>query len=113
MNKEPHMQGIYLKFYVAESQKHGSLPVHEWLLESAKQLGIHGGSTFRAMAGFGRHGRLHQDHFFELAGTLPIEVDLMVTNEEAKSLLALIEAEGLSLFYAKLPAEFGITRPSV
>jgi PII-like signaling protein len=30
------------------------------------KLGIHGGSAFKAIAGFGRHGVLHEDHFFEL-----------------------------------------------
>lgn len=102
------MQGIYLKFYVTEKHKHGATSVHEWLLERAKGLGIHGGSAFRAMAGFGRHHRLHADHFFELAGDLPVEVGFVVTEDEAQALFELIEAEGLSLFYVKVPAEFGI-----
>jgi len=103
------MQGIYLKFYVAENHKHGATSVYEWLLERAKEIGIHGGSAFRAMAGFGRHHKLHEDHFFELQGTLPVEVGFVVTEDEAKLLFDLIEAEGLSLFYIKLPVEFGVT----
>ena len=31
------------------------------------------GSAFRAIAGFGRHGVLHEQHFYELAGDLAIE----------------------------------------
>ncbi|MFT3790053.1 MAG: DUF190 domain-containing protein [Rudaea sp.] len=42
--------------------------LYEWLLERARKLGIHGGSAFRAIAGYGRHGRLHEQQFFELAG---------------------------------------------
>ena len=103
------MQGIHLKFYVAENHKHHGLPVYEWLLERARNLDVHGGSAFRAMAGFGRHRTIHEDHFFELAGSLPVEVGFVVTADEAQSLLALIEAEGLSLFYVKLPVEFGVT----
>lgn len=103
------MQGIYLKFYITEKHKHGGISVYEWLLERAKGIGIHGGSAFRAMAGFGRHHRLHEDHFFELAGDLPVEVGFVVTADEAQMLFDLIDAEGLSLFYIKLPVEFGVT----
>jgi PII-like signaling protein len=103
------MQGIYLKFYVAENQKHHSRVIYQWLLERARDLGIHGGSAFRAMAGFGRHGALHEDHFFELAGTLPVEVGFVVTEAQAQTLFSLIEAEGLSLFYVKQPIEYGVT----
>jgi PII-like signaling protein len=103
------MQGTYLKFYVHENRNHHHTLVYEWLLEQAKKLGIHGGSAFRAIAGFGRHGVMHEDHFFELAGELPVVVTFMVSYEEAEKLLDLIRAEGLTLFYIKLPAEYGVT----
>lgn len=103
------MQGIYLKFYVAENHKLGATCVYEWLLERAREIGIHGGSAFRAIAGYGRHRTLHEDHFFELQGTLPVEVGFLVTEDEAQALFELIDAAGLSLFYLKLPAEFGVT----
>ncbi|OQA33981.1 MAG: hypothetical protein BWY57_00829 [Betaproteobacteria bacterium ADurb.Bin341] len=103
------MPGIYLKFYVQEDHKHHGMATYEWLLEQAKKTGIRGGSAFRAIAGFGRDGRLYEDHFFELAGHLPIEVGFAVKEEEAEALLNLIAAEKLSLFYIKLPVESGIT----
>jgi PII-like signaling protein len=79
----------------------------EWLLEQAKKLGIHGGSAFRAIAGFGRHGILHEEHFFELAADMTVEVEFVVTENEAESLLALLKKERISIFYARVPAEFG------
>ena len=102
------MQGIYLKFYMHENRNHHHTLVYEWLLEQAKKMGIHGGSAFKAIAGFGRHGILHEDHFFELAGDLPVEVVFMVSEEEAERLLEMIRAEGLTLFYIRLPAEYGV-----
>ena len=45
-----------LTFYVSEKQHLGGMPLYEWLLEEAKAMGVHGGSVFRAIAGFGRHG---------------------------------------------------------
>ena len=73
------MQGVYLKFYVQENRRHHGILAYEWLLETARKLGLHGGSAFRAIAGFGRHGRLHEEHFFELAGDLSVEVGFALT----------------------------------
>ena len=102
------MKGTYLKFYVHEKRKHHGILLYEWLLETAKKMGIHGGSAFRAIAGFGRHGALHEEHFFELAGELPVEVVFAVSDEEAKSLMELARKENIQLFYISLPVEYGI-----
>jgi len=101
------MQGICLKFYVQEDRKHHHVLVYEWLLEQARQLGLNGGSAFKAMAGFGRHGLLHEDHFFELSGKLPVVVEFIVTEAEADRLLTRVQAEEVTLFYAKTVVEFG------
>src|SRR5437764_15337054 len=91
----------------AASSKEGYV-LYEWLLEQAKKMGIHGGSAFRAIAGFGQHGILHEEHFFELAGDLPVEIDFAVTDAEAEKLLALIDKEQIRIFYARIPIEFGV-----
>lgn len=105
------MEGALLRFYVHENHRHGGRPVWEWLLEQANKMGIRGGSAFRAMASFGRHHHLHENHFFELAGTLTVEVEFVVTEDESKRLLDLIRQEGVRLFYAYTPARFGVINP--
>ena len=102
------MQGTYLKFYVHENRKHHHVLIYEWLLEQAKNIGIEGGSAFRSIAGFGRHGVLHEEHFFELAGDLAVEVVFVVSDEQAERFLALIRAEKLSLFYVRMPIDYGV-----
>lgn len=102
------MQGVYLKFYVQENRRHHGILAYEWLLEEARKLGVHGGSAFRAIAGYGRHGRLHEEHFFELAGDLSVEVGFVLTEEEAQRLLAHLAGEQLKLFFIKVPLEMGI-----
>lgn len=103
------MQGICLKLFVSESRLHNGILLYEWLLEQAKEMGILGGTAVRAMAGFGRHGRLHEETFFELAGELPVEIEFLVSEQQAERLLGLLKAENLRLFYARTPAEYGIT----
>lgn len=102
------MKGVHLRFYTYENRKHHGLPIYEWLLERAKKLGIHGGSAFKAMAGYGRHGRLHEQHFFELAGEEPVLVEFIVTPGEAEHFLEVLKTESLHLFYAQLPTVYGI-----
>jgi PII-like signaling protein len=102
------MRGIYLRLYVHENRRHHGILLYEWLLEAARKHGIHGGSAFRAIAGFGRHGILHEQHFFELAGDLTVEVEFVVTQAEAEALLGLIRQEQIRIFFAKVPAEFGM-----
>jgi PII-like signaling protein len=105
------MQGAFLRFYAHEGQTHRGRLVWEWLLEEASKLGIRGGSAFKAMAGFGRHHIVHESHFFELAGSLTVEVEFIVTDEEARRLVELVEREKIRLFYARTEASFGIVNP--
>jgi uncharacterized protein len=106
------MNGVYLRFYTHENQKVHGLLFYEWLLEQAKRLGIHGGTAFKAMAGYGRHGIMHESKFFELAGDLTVEVEFIVTEHEAAQLMALVRSAKVRVFFARVPAEFGIVEGS-
>jgi PII-like signaling protein len=104
-------QGIYLKLFVPEQLRlHGNL-LYEWVLKQAEAIGIPGGSAVRALAGFGRDGRLHEQHFFELAGQLPIILEFFASDEAINQLLALLAAENQLLFYIKFNAEAGQIKP--
>lgn len=106
------MKGIHLRFYTYENRKHGSALMYEWLLEFAQARGIHGGSAFRAIAGFGRHGRMHEQHFFELAGDVPVLVEFIADEASADSLIAALRAEKVHLFCARLASDIEILDPS-
>jgi PII-like signaling protein len=105
------MQGCALRFYMHENQRHRGTLLHEWLLEQARKRGIGGASAFRAVAGFGRHGVVSQQHFFELAGQLTVLVEFIVPAEEAEMLLAIVREDGAELFYTRSAVEFGLTMP--
>lgn len=103
------MQGSYLKLFVPEGTRHHGNLLYEWILQQAHQVGVPGGSAVRAIAGYGRHGRLHEQHFFELAGEVPIVLEFFAADEAIDGLLALLRAENISVFYVKYAAEGGLT----
>lgn len=105
------MDGSFLRFYVDEQQRHHGVLLWEWLLAEANKLGVRGGSAFRAIGGFGRHHELHESRFFELACGMGIEVEFIANDDETKQLLALIREEKIRVFYARIPAQFGIINP--
>ena len=105
------MQGSFLRFYVHENHRHHGQLVWEWLLAQGNGLGIRGGSAFKAMAGYGRHHVLHEARFFELAGALTVEVEFIVTQDEAQRLLELLHREKVRVFYVVTPATFGVINP--
>lgn len=100
--------GIFLRFYTHVHARHDSLLVSEWLLELAKHNKLGGGSVFRASAGFGRHGVLHHDAFFELADDLPQKIEFLLSEANAQTLLRLVREAGVDLVYAWSPVHFGI-----
>ncbi|OJW73895.1 DUF190 domain-containing protein [Thiobacillus sp. 65-1402] len=102
------MNTVCLQVFVSEASRHRGKPTYEWLLDTAKTLGIGGGSAFRALAGFGRHER-RDAGFFELAGELPVVVEFFVETALADRLLEAVAAAELKLVYARLPAEIGVT----
>ena len=96
-----------LSFYVSEKQHHAGMPLYEWLLEEAKSLGVHGGSAFRAIAGFGRHGKMHEETFFELAGELAVKVEFIIDDALAEQLLERVHSQSMKLFYVKQQVQVG------
>lgn len=102
------MDQVCIRFFVREGMRHAHQSIHDWLFAAARAAGIPGGTVFRASAGFGRHG-LHEEHFFELAGTLPECVEFFAEDEQAAALLDRVAAAGLKLFYVRHPVRLGIT----
>ena len=82
--------------------------VTEWLLAQAKRHGIGGGSVFRATAGFGRHGVLREEAFFELADDLPAKVEFLLSKDDAERLVTQVRAAGVDVVYALTPADFAV-----
>jgi PII-like signaling protein len=102
------LQGVYLRFFMHANARHEGKLLYEWLLEQARREGIAGGSVFRAVAGYGRHGVLHEEAFFELAGNLPLKVEFILGEDNATRLVDIVRSSGAELVYARSPVEYGV-----
>jgi PII-like signaling protein len=100
-------QGVLLSFYCHTRARHDGVLVYEWLLEHAKKHGVGGGSAFRAISGYGRHGVLHEEQFFELADDLAVKVEFLLSPPQARALLDTVRSIGIDAVYALSPASFG------
>ncbi|HLK70757.1 MAG TPA: DUF190 domain-containing protein [Steroidobacteraceae bacterium] len=105
------MNGTLLRFHVHEGQRHGGVLLWEWLLRQASDLGARGGTALRPIAGFGRHHVLHEQKFFELAGSLTVAIELLVNDEQMQRLLALLASERIRLFYTATQVSVGVVNP--
>ena len=108
MNQETLQHGVHLTFYCHSRTRHDGLLLSEWLLEQAKKHKLGGGSVFRAISGFGRHGVLHEEQFFELADDLPVKIEFLLLDEQAEMLLQLVREANVDATYARYPASFAV-----
>jgi len=101
------MNGFQITFFTQQNHYHAHKPLAEWLLLTARNLGVRGATIFAASEGYGQHRRIHAAHFFELADQ-PQEVVMAVTEDEAERLFEHLKQESVRVFYVKAPVEFGV-----
>ncbi|MDM8349631.1 DUF190 domain-containing protein [Pseudomonas sp. sp1636] len=100
------MQGYQVTFFTQQNRRHRGKMLADWLVTLAKEMHLPGATLVSAIEGFGHTGRLHSYHFFELADQ-PMEVALVLSEEECQRLFERLQQEDLALFYVKTPAEYG------
>jgi PII-like signaling protein len=101
------MNGYQISFFTVHGHRHKGKPIADWLVHLAKEMGLTGATLIPGGEGFGHHRRMHSARFIELTDQ-PVEVVMVVTAEESERLLNRLKSEGVHLFYAKTPAEFGV-----
>jgi PII-like signaling protein len=105
------MQGFQVTFYTAQDRHHKGAPMGQWLLDTARALGLRGATLYAAAEGFGADRRVRSAHFFELSEQ-PIEVTVAATPEEIDRLFDVLKQENVRVFYVKTAIDFGLTGDS-
>ncbi|WP_215782539.1 DUF190 domain-containing protein [Paludibacterium sp. B53371] len=106
------MRGYQLTFYTQQDRLQHGLPLAQWLLQQARQLGLKGATLQTASEGFGRSGHIQASHFFELSGQ-PQEITMAVTQAEVDAMFALLASHQVNVFYVLTPIEYGLSADRV
>ncbi len=70
-----------LTVYVDETDKIGSRPVYEVLMDIFYKKKISGVSVFRGVAGYGSDGVFHTSKMLELSTSLPVKIEAVDSEE--------------------------------
>ena len=92
-------EGHLLRIFIGESDKHGNIPLYEWIVREARQHGLAGATVLRGVEGFGAHSRVHTAKILQLSEDLPIIIEIVDTMEKIEAFLPLIDGaigEGLA-----------------
>jgi uncharacterized protein len=92
-------EGKLLRIFIGESDKHGGVPLYEWIVRRAREHELAGATVLRGLEGFGAHSRVHTAKILRLSADLPIVVEIVDTEEKIEAFLPTIDeaiGEGLA-----------------
>ena len=86
MMKTP-MTGCLLRIFIGESDRWKNRPLHEAIVNRARELHIAGATVLRGVMGFGAHSRLHTAKILRLSEDLPIVIEIVDSREKIDTLM--------------------------
>ena len=93
-----NQNGILLRVFIGESDKHGGKPLYEAIVQKVRELGLAGASVLRGTEGFGANSVVHKASLLEMSTDLPVVIEIVDTEQNIKQLLPHLEtmvAEGM------------------
>ena len=91
-------EGMLLRVFIGESDKHNGRPLYEVIVGEARKRGLAGATVWKGFMGFGAHSRMHTAKILELSQDLPIVIEIVDANEKIEAFLPALDGlvgEGL------------------
>jgi len=83
--------GMLLRIFVSETDKHKGKPLHEQIVLKARELQVARVAVLRGMMGFGADGHIQTDKILRLSLDLPIVIVLVDTEESLMRLMPFLD----------------------
>jgi hypothetical protein len=80
-----------LRIFIGEQEKFRHRPIYELLVSKALEHGMAGATVFRGLLSYGLHHKVHSAKILELAGDLPMVVEIVDSTEQIESFLPVVE----------------------
>ena len=84
-------EGMLLRIFIGESDRHDGRPLYEVLVNEARKRGLAGATVWKGFMGFGAHSRIHTAKLLELSQDLPIVVEIVDTAEKIEAFMPDLE----------------------
>lgn len=81
-----------LRIFLGESDRIGSLPVYERIVQEAKKTGLAGATVFKGILGFGRSSRIHAAKVLRLSEDLPLVIEIVDEAFKIKAFLPFLDS---------------------
>ena len=107
-------EGTLLRIFIGDSDRHEGQPLHRVLVQRAHAMGLSGATVLHGPLGFGRHSRMHSAKLAEVAGDLPVVIELVDTEAAIQRFMQEVDAlvrEGLVTLEAVRIVRFGEAPP--
>ena len=94
-------EGLLLRIFLGESDKHGLMPLYEWIVRKAKECGLAGATVLRAFEGFGSHGIIHTAKILRISIDQPVVIEIVDIPEKIEAFIPILDEaipEGLATF---------------
>lgn len=91
-------EGVLLRIFIGEADRHGGRPLSEVIVETARKRGLAGATAWKGFMGFGAHSHMHTAKVLRLSTDLPVIIEIVDTREKIDAFLPELEdlvAEGL------------------
>jgi hypothetical protein len=86
-------QSQLLRIFIGEADRFNGRPLHEAIVQLARQKGLAGATVLRGLMGFGAHSRMHTAKILRLSEDLPIVIEIVDKPERLQ--LILPELDGM------------------
>ena len=91
-------EGMLLRIFIGENDKHGSKPLYEEIVMKARSLGLAGATVLRGLMGYGAGSHVHTSKVLRLSEDLPLVIEIADTENNLQKILPFLDeavTEGL------------------
>jgi len=110
-------EGVLLRIFIGEADRHGGRPLTEVIVETARKRGLAGATAWKGFMGFGAHSHMHTAKVLRLSTDLPVIIEIVDTRAKIDAFLPELDnlvAEGLvTLERADIQIYRGPAKPRV
>ncbi|MCK9554839.1 DUF190 domain-containing protein [bacterium] len=91
-------EGMLLRIFIGESDKHNGKPLYEQIILEARKLGLAGATALRGIMGYGADSKMHTAKVLRLSEDLPVIIEIVDTEENLNKIIPFLDkivTEGL------------------